>query len=738
MKRAKNKIFNNEAIRISNGSAHRGAGMRGHWLQMNIIKLTPTGGTWLRVVVGGRRGLGGPSHFWYLHHALRGVYDLPQRCGRNLCTRFYNSGSGTREGDNPEVSLERQDGGSKGGKEAQGHRWDTRVPVYPTIAGRLKFRGPQCTNALEVISDRETLLIAYKMVKSNPGNMTKGSDKETLDGITRAWFVKAEEGLRGDKYTLRPARRVYIPKSNGKKRPLGISSPRDKIVQQSVKLVLDCIFEPHFLNTSHGFRPYRGCHSALRELREWKGVAWFVEGDIKSFFDTIDHHELERLLSKRIKDPKFFHLYWKLVKAGYVEWNTKEKQWVDALEGVPQGGIVSPIMSNIMLHELDVFVNDKMYGGDENGDGRKRYIVNQKYQNLNAKVHRLRKKLRSTTTTALKRRISREVRRICKLREKLKSTVPNPGVTSTRYVRYADDWLIGVWGPKAKAISLRQGVEAFLRERKLTLSLEKTLITNARNGRAEFLGVHIKRIASSLGPVKHVISRGRNRRVSGGNTWMTAPVPSLVEKLKKRGFLEEAERWRPLSIAKFLPLNDRDIIHRYNTIARGLFNYYSFVDNRSSLSKVRWILMESLKRTLMRKHRMNKSQLERKYGKNVALTINKTKRHPGKRIVFYNPDLKRVPMRFLNTNKLWEPFRALDWKVSIKDKFGSPCALCGANGDIEMHHLRHIRNLNSKLGRFDQMLARVNRKQIPLCGACHLRVHRGKYQGQPLSHMDWV
>ena len=173
-------------------------------------------------------------------------------------------------------------------------------------------------------------------------------------------------------------------------------------------------------------------------------------------------------------------------------------------------------------------------------------------------------------------------------------------------------------------------------------------------------------------------------------------------------------------------------------IVRGFFNYYSFVDNRSSLSKVYWILKESLKRTLMRKYKMNKSQLERKYGKKITLTVSKNKGSVSKKIVFYDPDLKRTPMRFLSAERIWEPFRALEWKVSTKDKFGCSCALCGVREDVEMHHLRHVRNMNKKLGAFDQMLVRVNRKQIPLCRACHMSVHRGTYQGQPLKHMDWT
>lgn len=147
------------------------------------------------------------------------------------------------------------------------------------------------------------------MIKSNSGNMVEGTDYTTLDGIDRKWFDETSMKLRNESYKFKPARRVYIPKANGKMRPLGISSPRDKIIQQSTKIVLELVLEPRFSHFSHGFRPIRGCHSALREIREWRGVSWFIEGDIKSYFDSIDHHVLASLLSRHFKDARLIHLF---------------------------------------------------------------------------------------------------------------------------------------------------------------------------------------------------------------------------------------------------------------------------------------------------------------------------------------------------------------------------------------------------------------------------------------------
>lgn len=235
-----------------------------------------------------------------------------------------------------------------------------RVKINPSALIRelLKFdEDGKCINAFEVISRKDILLLAYETIKSKPGNMVRGSDQILLDGITKEWFDKASDQLLSEAYQPLPSRRVNIPKPNGKLRPLGISSPRDKIVQQAMKMVMEEILEPKFKDSSHGFRPKRGCHSALKRVRSWKGVTWIIEGDIKSYFDTIDHNLLATMLSEHFKEARLINLYWKLVQAGYVEWNKKERKFISTELGVPQGGIISPLLSNLVLHQLDTFID---------------------------------------------------------------------------------------------------------------------------------------------------------------------------------------------------------------------------------------------------------------------------------------------------------------------------------------------------------------------------------------------
>jgi group II intron reverse transcriptase/maturase len=224
--------------------------------------------------------------------------------------------------------------------------------------------------------------------------MVKGTDKETLDGIQLQWFEEMSKQIRIESYRPRPARRTYIPKANGKMRPLGISSPRDKIIQQAMRIVMEEILEPRFHNTSHGFRPNKGCHSALQTIRTWRGVAWFIEGDIKAFFDSIDHHMLEKLINKHFRESRLTNLYWKMVKAGYVEWEKKNRATITSETGVPQGGIISPLLSNLVLHELDVFIENLAKSEEKKRKGEKAYTNNLKYSRLSTCIKSETKKKR--------------------------------------------------------------------------------------------------------------------------------------------------------------------------------------------------------------------------------------------------------------------------------------------------------------------------------------------------------
>ena len=202
----------------------------------------------------------------------------------------------------------------------------------------------------------EFYLLAYQNIAISQGSMTAGSDGLTLDGMSMERIENIIARLKDHSYQPNPARRVYIAKKNSnKKRPLGIPSTDDKLIQEVIRMILEAIYEPTFSNNSHGFRPNRSCHTALKEITTiFTGAKWIIEGDIKACFDSFDHHITVNLLRRRIDDEAFISLMWKFLRAGYME------QWIyhTTYSGSPQGSGMSPILSNIYLHELDIFMEE--------------------------------------------------------------------------------------------------------------------------------------------------------------------------------------------------------------------------------------------------------------------------------------------------------------------------------------------------------------------------------------------
>jgi group II intron reverse transcriptase/maturase len=229
-------------------------------------------------------------------------------------------------------------------------------------------------------------IAAYEKIKSSPGYMTEGSDGETIDGFSLKKIDKIIEEMKTSTFQFKPAKRVEIPKAYGKKRPLGIPSTRDKVVQAAMLMILESIYDgprPYFLECSHGFRPNKSTHTALEQYRKtWHGTTWILEGDIKACFDEIDHQILVEIIRRKINDDRFIQLLWKSLKAGYMEFKTG---FHNTVSGTPQGSIISPILANIYLHELDVHVMS-IVKRENKGEKRK---ANPEYRSLVRKRQRL-------------------------------------------------------------------------------------------------------------------------------------------------------------------------------------------------------------------------------------------------------------------------------------------------------------------------------------------------------------
>lgn len=373
------------------------------------------------------------------------------------------------------------------------------------------------------VSDIYTLMfntemyeIAYKKLKSNPGNMTPGIDQITLDGISKEVFQKIILSMKDESFQFKPGRRVNIPKADGKTRPLTVASPRDKIVQEVMRMILEAVFEPTFSDNSHGFRPNKSCHTALRQVKtQFGGASFFIEGDISKCFDSFDHKLLIDLVKERINDERFIRLIRKALKAGYVEFNRSKLSII----GTPQGSIISPLLSNVYLNKLDLLIDDMKSNFDRGREARR----NPEYR----KLEYLRQK-------AMKDEDPAEANKILKEMQKIKARLPNdPEFRRLYYVRYADDWIIAIRGTRSETVKTLKSIREYLKETlKLDLSLEKTLVTNPRTDSALFLGTQIK-ISNHT-----YFNRGKNgqRLRSVSQLVMIAPLERIYKKLESAGF----------------------------------------------------------------------------------------------------------------------------------------------------------------------------------------------------------
>jgi group II intron reverse transcriptase/maturase len=348
-----------------------------------------------------------------------------------------------------------------------------------TVLGVLRERGRRglpCNELYRQMFNPELYLLAYGRIYSNAGAMTPGASAETVDGMSLDKIHRIIEAMRHERYRFRPARRVLIPKKNGKLRPLGLPGWSDKLVGEVMRLLLEAYYEPRFSDRSHGFRPGRGCHTALREVANtWTGTTWLIEGDISDCFGSLDHELMIQILSEKIRDNRFLRLLRNMLKAGYLE----DWVWNATLSGAPQGGVLSPLLSNIYLHRLDAFVEEILMPEYNRGVERAK---NPAYRKVQKALTQARERGDRVETRSLRQRL-----------RGLPSKDPrDPGYRRLRYCRYADDHLLGFTGPKAEAEEIKQRLGQFLRdELRLELSEEKTLITHARTSAARFLNYEI-------------------------------------------------------------------------------------------------------------------------------------------------------------------------------------------------------------------------------------------------------
>jgi group II intron reverse transcriptase/maturase len=553
----------------------------------------------------------------------------------------------------------------------------------------------KASNLTTILSNKEFLIGCYSNIKSKPGNMASSLGKETLNGISPKWFEEVCNSFRNGSFRFKPSRRTYIPKSNGKLRPLTMPSPRDKIIQEGMRILLNVIFEKDFRKSSHAFQTNKGCHTALNQIRlECGKVNWFIEGGIDQQYPSIDHGILVGLLREKIQDEPFIDIIYKYLKVGYEE--SKDEKIIPMKIGLAQGGLISPILSNIYMHPFDVWVEDSLIPKYSIGKKKK---TNPEYTKM------IRDYDKSIRTTLDK----------------------DPAYGRVYYVRYVDDFIIGIIGSKGTCEIIKTEIKSFLSERlQLSLNIDKTKITHSTKDKALFLGYHICCTPIEKMRIGYKVKGKLVRNTT--QTILLAPVSIVLERLKEKGFLNSKNM--PTRNGRYINIDLWNIVENHLAIQRGILNYYAMANNYGRLAaRVHYILKYSCALTISSKMKLRTMRgAFKKYGK--ELTIQRDKKSISfPKISYTRPKSPRF-MKEVSFDRLLDRliFRFRKHAGIIK----SPCILCGCESNIEMHHIMKLKDVIHKKDWLSQTMAKYLRKQVPVCKPCHLKIHADKYDGPKL------
>ncbi|NVK94985.1 group II intron reverse transcriptase/maturase [Bacteroides sp. L10-4] len=575
-----------------------------------------------------------------------------------------------------------------------------------------------------ILYNKDMYAVAYQRIAPKQGNMTAGTDGKTIDGMSIERIDRLIESLKDESYQPKPSRREYIPKKNGKMRPLGIPSIEDKLLQEVVRMILEAIYEGQFSDCSHGFRPQRSCHTAMEQIsKSFCGAKWYIEGDIKGFFDNINHDVMIKILEKRIGDCRFIRLIRKFLNAGYIE----DWQYFKSYDGTPQGGIISPILANIYLDQLDKYM--EAYASKFDKGVRKE--VSKLYRHYQRKKGRAKVALKKAKTAEERN----EALRLVKMYDSLMMVTPakNEGDTNykrLKYVRYADDFLCGVIGSREDAIKIKADIKEYLESKlRLELSEEKTLVTYSNNP-AKFLGFEIRnrKCAETRRDTLGRKKRSRNKTVE-----IRIPKDTVKKKLLDYDVVEikkhnGKEIWKPKARPELNFNDDLEILQRYNSEIRGFYNYFGIgVNCAKQMNNFGYIMEYSMYKTFAAKYRSKVTKICRKYKKDGIFTVS----YQGKKgntieAKFYNGGFKRLKPSKDSRISTLPNFIMHTSTTSLMDRLkAQKCELCGATDRLEMHHVRKLKGLKGKEPWERMMIAR-RRKTIALCSSCHKKVHNGK------------
>ena len=577
------------------------------------------------------------------------------------------------------------------------------------------------TRVYRSLFSEDLFLAAYDKIARNRGALTVGTENDTADGMSRERIQRIIEKLRNERFNFRPARRIQIPKKSGGTRPLGIPNFTDKLVQEVLRMVLEAYYEPRFRDSSHGFRPGRGCHTALANLQyKFKGAAWFIEGDIRGCFDNIDHEVLMTILARDIQDGRMLNLLRMGLEAGYLEnW-----QYNRTYSGTPQGGVLSPLLANIYLHELDAYIEEVLIPQYTRG---KKRADNREYGNLAYAIK-----------CARNAGDQKRVQELELQRRKLPSQdVHDPNFRRLKYIRYADDFILSFIGTKSEAEEIKAAISAFLKEKlHLEMSASKTLITHSRTEHARFLGydISVYHADDKISPRSGTLTKTRSV-----NGCIRLGIPyGKVDELARRYMRGE----KPIHEAGLLAFSDAQIIDVYQQRFRGVAEYYKFATDRNALRKLKYIMEVSLTKTLANKFKSTVGRMYQNYGGKrtvqeytYKVLVVEVPTKNGTRYIYWGG----IPLKVIKTGTEVLDDNNGRRNVTFSSRTdlvqrlqANECEICGSQENCEVHHVRKLADLKDRWrGRKEKpawvttMIA-MQRKTLVVCAKCHVAIHTGK------------
>lgn len=566
--------------------------------------------------------------------------------------------------------------------------------------------------------------IAYQKLYSNNGAATEGIDRDTADGFSEAKVEKLIASLADESYCPKPSRRIYLKKPNGKRRPLGIPSFSDKLVQEVLRMVLEAVYEPIFSETSHGFRPGKSCHTALCYARyNLNGTRWFIEGDIKGCFDNINHEVLIRCIQKKIKDARLMKLIHKFLKAGYLE----DFVYHNTYSGCPQGGIISPILANIYLHELDLYVTELSKGFQKPYKSR----ITAEYSRLSGRMTRVKQKIKKAEEAGNMAEKERLLKELKKLRSQLlKTPCKSQTDKEIKYVRYADDFIIGVRGSREDCEEIKRKLSCFIRDSlKMELSEEKTLITHS-NTYARFLGYDMRiRRSNVIKPN----GRGTTQRTMSNHMELAVPLGDKIQPfLFKHGVVKQKENGElePVHRNDLLRLTDLEIVSAYDAELRGICNFYYLAGNFYKLHYMSYLMEYSCLKTLAFKHRCTIGKIKEKFSDKKGGWCIPYETKKGMKYLYLSKHSdcakgKEASDTIPGMTMIHKHTRStLESRLKAKT-----CELCGCteSRQFEIHHVNKLKNLKGKEP-WEVMMIAKRRKTMVVCYECHKKIHNQSFE----------